>query len=818
MIHTGTDIIQAQDLYGGKYKQLAKKDFELAKKVVNSLVPIGGGPIDSDEYKNMISNYRLYNNHIELEDLKEVCDPFNAEGESITFFEKFIPINPATTKIDTLLGEELKRREIPKVIVINAKSIAKRDVELQNRYREASENIMEMIIEEESARLQNATDEQLQQIRQNYQNKLMPDDIDQTKFMSEIEILGNDIIKYATNKFNIRRLKNQGFKHGLLSDAETVWVGMYGGKPTIRLMNRPDVFWFKSKDTECIEDGDAAGSRTRMSIGKIFEIYGNVLSESDKEKLLKETSYGPLHKDDLPERNVIKHPRFKTVSDKYINNYGNLNELDDPNYGAYGNDLLHQDHIYNNQEVWVVHLEFKVQRKVGFHKTIHPEYNTPSTEIVDESFPIPPNATTRTYVNKFKDAKKLYSWTDEFGIYHSIEWNYITVIMEATRIHEDIFVNVREKPFQFVDPNDPYNVPKLGYHGLVYNATNAKSISLMGKIRPATYLYFIIIHQMVTLLSGINNNILAIDVDQLPDELLKEEGYEGAFAKALMLAKKGIYVFSSSQHDGNGVPNTRGKAMEVVPNTALREMMELANLASWLEGVIGSIAGISHQREGQMQRYTNATDNQQAIIASSNVTEIYFYNHMTVWNNVMQTYVNLFKNWAKDFLENNPDEEEIVLSYVLSDSGIQTLRISKKHLDDSVYGAFTTEGAGGKEYIDAMEQFLLPLVQNQMEGIEEISMILKSKAEGTSPEEMNKMITAFAAKRTKQRQREAQQQQEYQKQLVEENNRVREDLQAHEIEKIRIENELRTIRELRLKQMDAEIAREQKNKIEKNNN
>jgi len=67
------------------------------------------------------------------------------------------------------------------------------------------------------------------------------------------------------------------------------------------------------------------------------------------------------------------------------------------------------------------------------------------------------------------------------------------------------------KEHQFRSLDNPFDV-SLGYHGLVYNSMNATSTSLMDRMKPFQYLYFIIMHKLKKLIAQDKGKVFPFDI------------------------------------------------------------------------------------------------------------------------------------------------------------------------------------------------------------------------------------------------------------------------------------------------------------------
>lgn len=215
-----------------------------------------------------------------------------------------------------------------------------------------------------------------------------------------------------------------------------------------------------------------------------------------------------------------------------------------------------------------------------------------------------------------------------------------------------------------------------------------------------------------------------------------------------------------------------------------QDLNNLLQLLGWLDAQIGLACGVSPQREAQFSSNTNVSDNQQAIVQSSHITEHYFRKHNELWKKIMEAYI----NYAKIAWKN----KKIKRQYLLSDLTVQTLEISdtEKFLNSDM-GLFVTDSGKEFEYINQMSEMAKMMIQNGA-SVETVSYILKARAQGTSPEEIHKMITKMQLDSEARQQQASQAEQENQKQIAQMQIEAREDEQEHEIAitQMKIEGEL----------------------------
>ena len=769
-------------------KKLAN-DSEWGRKIMDYIAPAYLGSSSRWERNKMhVSNYKLYNNEIEHEDFDKWCKPYGIDVGQ--YDEEVMPFNKIPNKVNVLLGEEIIRDDEYTPMLLSQKDIIEKTEQLRNNTRQYVQSEIAKILEQVKMYTENISQEEYQQMVQEYNNQYMPDELDHKKFLTQKEMFAAKVLKYARYDQGLKNKKNLAFKHAIISDTECMYVGIDRGKPVITVVNPLNLFFQKGPEIEYIQDGDFAGQRMMMTRFDCLNTYGDDMKASDREKFERAfyvrqgTAISP---------NIDPHTQFENSLD-YRTPFAiaSAERIDNGEYGQHASDGSFSTTL---DLVEVVHVEWKTQRRVYFLTTYN-QYGEANVEIVDEQYPIPEEATRVKKVNKFGTVTTVYEWVNELTQTPVLAQElWIPRIWEGTRIEGDIFVNVREKPNQPMSIDDPYRCAKLGYIGKVFTNTNAKSISLMSRMRPFQILYFIAMHQLSKLLSQNQGKQLVLDQAQQP-EFDDPFGRDNTEMQLFYQSKGLIFTNSMSNSQGGSMPANRGQAVNAIDMSTTQDMLNLTMLCNWLDEQIGFAAGISREREGQIQKYTNASDNQQAIAQSSYITELYFNQHAELWGHVMYQYLNTFIIWARNWFEMNPTQTEMMLQYLLDDSSIEILKISPKELTEAEFGIVVALSSATQEYKTKMEQYIMPLIQNQMQGAEIVSQILKSRRDGTSPEKIHEMIKTMVSQQQEKEAQIQQQQAEQQERMLKMQEEAKATEHERELEKIAFEEELKKEREI----------------------
>jgi hypothetical protein len=724
---------------------------------------------DGASYRRKQSNYLLYNNVLNQEDFERECNPLGIEVGQ--FKDSIKPYNKTYNKIQVLLGEELKRKMDFKSVIVNSEGIKKKETMRTELLRQ----FIEREIEREKQRIMSryeqqnpppqqgqGSPEQQQQIMEEYQQGMMGE-VDKTLTPSEIEkymsteyqeareILVQKILNYLVRHLDLRQVMNDSFKHGLIAGEEWCWVGIVNGQPVSELLNPLNVFYHKSPETKYIQYGDYAGYRHRMSVADILNRWEEDLTEDDKERLEGDMMGVNGVRGDLigPEMKYFNHSIEYEYNKRWIGEEGS--------YGyAEGND-------------WeVTHVEWVSRAKVGFLTYIDSETGEEMIDMVSENFPIPEGSEASKNKDLNGNTKTIYIFPNG----DRLEWKWIPEVWEGTKIGYDIYVNIRKKSVQFRSIDNPYEV-KLGYHGLIYNNMNAPSVSIMDRMKPYQYLYFIVMHKLKKLIARDRGQVFGIDLSMIDERI-------GLEKTLYYLEEMDLDLFNSLQNaDQPGAAQRGGKLKGSVSRSNMQHIGGYIQLLQSLDIEIGEAAGVTKQREGQIGGYETATNAQQSIQQSSHITEIFFHLHSKHWEKVLSSLVQVCQFAWKS--------KNIVKQYVLDDLSRHTLRIVGEELNSADFGVYVSNSIRDAELIDTLKQMALPILQNEGK-ITDIIKIYKS----LSSSELEREFEQQEKERERKAQQAQQSEQAAAQQAMEAQKEMQERLFAHEIQKEEMETE-RTI-------------------------
>lgn len=175
------------------------------------------------------------------------------------------------------------------------------------------------------------------------------------------------------------------------------------------------------------------------------------------------------------------------------------------------------------------------------------------------------------------------------------------------------------KELQFRSKDNPNDV-SLGYHGVIYNATNASPVSLMDRMKPFQYLYFIVMHKLKELIAQDQGKVFHFDTTMVDPKI-------GLEKTLYYLKKLNIDFFNPLANADVPGQAQRGKISGETDMSNMQFILSYINILAALDNQISEVAGVSRQKEGQAAPSEAVTNVQSNIQMSSMVTEVYYRLH-----------------------------------------------------------------------------------------------------------------------------------------------------------------------------------------------
>lgn len=726
------------------FKDKIKSDYKWAKDTIDHLLL--NFSLDSTivntyhtDYHRKLSNYQLYNNQLNQADFARECNPLGLDVGQ--FADEIQPYNKTYNKIQVLLGEELRRPFNFRTILVNSEGVRSKLAHRDALIRQFVEAQVQRTIQQ----LTNIYPPE--QLEEASTTTLDPTQIDlymKSSYLDSKERLSAQILRYLYRQLDVKDKQNDGFKHACIAGEEIVYVSAFNSEPVLEIVNPLGFFSHKSPETKWIQDGLYAGYRTYMSPAQVLDRYGDYMTEEERKKI-DTTTVAPtgITNDAISGKHSYGHE------------YQDKNLTTTPYFeGSYSPSSI---------EDWLVeHVEWRSQRKVGF-LTISPLEDEPTTTIVSEDYEVPPTATKRAETKEYNRKVQLLEWQDELGTTYSLSWSYVPEVWQGTRIGRSIYVMVGPKEEQFRPLDNPYEV-KLGYHGIVYNAMNASSISLMDRMKPFAYLYFIVMHKLKKLIAQDQGKVFPFDVSMVDPKM-------GLEKTLYYLKELNIDFYNPLQNSQEPGLNQRGKVTTAIDLSNMQHIMNYVQLLSALDQQLSEVAGVTRQREGQIlptEAVTNAASNAQM---SSVITQIYFAAHDKLWEKVLTSLVQVAKQTWKD--------RAVAKQFVLDDLSTLTLQLSPDDLKDADIGVFIADSGKEVEMFDALKGMADGLLNTNRATFSDLIRMYKA----SSSEELQNLIENSEQKMRQQEQQLQQQQLEAQQQMQQSEQAFELEKQQREIDK-----------------------------------
>jgi hypothetical protein len=261
----------------------------------------GNQNIEADRI-NMKKNANLYfNNILDPIDVARVVNPHNIKDFVMPATFKHYKIeNP---KIQTLKGEELKRRFEWKVYVSNRDAVSKKEEEKKAQYFQfVSEKIKAEAFDEKSA------EEELKKL----QDYLMYD------WQDIREKSADQLLQYYSQYLDLKTQYSRAWENALLYGHEIISVDEHNLKPVVESCDPKTIFWLRSPENPYIDDNSGIQDSTNSS-----NYLSNSFLDSNKYNFNGYyDSYGNIR---------VVHVRWKSMRKigvlSYFDDQGNLLEM-----------------------------------------------------------------------------------------------------------------------------------------------------------------------------------------------------------------------------------------------------------------------------------------------------------------------------------------------------------------------------------------------------------------------------------------------------------------------------------------------------------
>lgn len=673
-------------------------------------------------YHNKAINYDLYNDILDTSDIERSCNHLGFKANNFPAKMQNYPLS--VPKIDVLLGEERKRRFDWSVQVINEEAISDRE---QSKKEEIKNFILQKIKSN-----QPLDKEELKRDIDRFKNYM------NYEWQDLVERRANHILTYLYKTRNLKEMFSRGFEDVLIAGEEIYCIDIKAGNPVVRKCNPLNIHTLRSGESPWINDADIIIEDGYYSIGQIIDDYHDDLTPTEISELENGLTFA-------------SREGLITIGQKDVN-VVTSNRLDEG--------LIEVDMSVNSQfggaydsegNIRVMRVVWKSMRKIGILEYQDEDGNW-FEKTVDEKYSKLPHET--------------------------VTWKWINEWWEGTRIGgssisgdtKSIYIKLQKRPIQYRSIHNK-SICHSGYVGLSYNTNTSKAKSLMDKMKPYQYLYNVFMYRTELAFAKAKGRIGKLDLAKMPPGWDVETwlGYAEV---------NGWLVEDSFNEATKGA--AQGKLAGQMSGSSTYLDLDLGNyiqqhimMLQFIENQLGQIAGISKQREGQIENRETVRGVERAVSQSNTITEKYFQLH----DNVKVQVMNLLLEAAKFAWKG----KEQILQYVSDDLTNQVFTIEgDESAMDFEAGVNLTSGSDTMELMQSLKEFAHAGLQNDKISFKEIMDIYMNPSIVST----RRKIEQAEINNANERQKQQQQAQELQTQSLEAAKKEAEAARLFEMSKI----------------------------------
>jgi len=653
-----------------------------------------------DDYYEIRTNMDLYNNILNTDDMISMCDPFGINNNDFPFEPQHYPV--ANSKINLLLGEEMKRKFDWKVRVINQDAVTEKEKEIKQMI---NEQFLEMVM---SKTPQDQMAEKIQEL----DNYLRYD------YQDLREKRATDLLNHIMEKENLKYKWNMGFLDGLVAGREVYALDIVNGEPRVRKCNPANVRIIRKGQSPDIQDADIILEWGYHSKGNVVDDYSDYLTDaevSEIEKMGVTMNSGADEAVAQGREPDLVAGTFSMIEDAD----GNLTPST-----ATADTLLSP--ISEDGAVLVTRVVWRSYRKIGKLKYYDRKTGEQLYRFVDEFY--------KPRIERGEEIEK-YIWVTDW-------W-------EGTRIGESIFVKMRPFPVKAYGINNPTGT-LCPYVGGDYTQEGEPTTSLMGRMKPYSYYYDFLMFKQWETLSKHKGVVGYLDLAMIPESWEIED--------ALYFADKmGWLPIDSFKEARKGAAtgtiagnmNANRSPMNFDMGNYLQQNMYILN---FIKEEISNISGVSRQREGAISSSELVGNTQRSVMQSSHITELYFQFHDRIKVAVLKAALEVAKHAYRG--------RKINVQYITDDMSQVLSEIDGNAIREIDYGLTVNNSL---EY-SQMQQMLMQLAQAGLQNDKvNFSQIMDIMTDPSISSVRRKIETAERQKLQEQQQ-QMQQQQELQAQ------------------------------------------------------
>lgn len=510
--------------------------------------------LDSNRNSMMLRLFEIYNSKFPASWFKHVLDPFSSKKEEYKQWAgKIRPANLIRPNVDFLRGE-YQKRDMDYHVEVRGEEGYSNFLEARRQvvFKNLSQHFINTVNDQFGS--DSDSDEYTPNTQVDTKPTQMPDELSeefQKKYKDLLAEQAQADMELIIEQQEIHEKLSDCFKDWAIVGEAYSWKGVYHDTVHYEHVSPLELDYDKSPHIKYIEDGSWACRRMYMTIPDVVDRYYEYLKPGDI--------------DDLENMSAITSP---AVFYNYMQN----------------------SKLYQYNKIPVYHFQWKGLQKIGKLKVQDPLTGQVFEDIVNDTYVANP----------------------ELG--ESVEWEWVTQILEGTRIGDTIYTEMGCPSYQANLIGD-LSKNKLSYNGKRFSDTHAENISIAKLGLPFQIMYVILFFTLEKTIAKSRGKIILIDKNTIPYTHGWDEERFFYYAEA-----QGWMLIDRNQ---TGVDKSWNQ-YQVLDLGLFEHIKELINTMTFIKTEYDEQLGISRQAKSQMAPSDSGDQAKQAVYQTSIMTEMIF--------------------------------------------------------------------------------------------------------------------------------------------------------------------------------------------------
>ena len=658
------------------------------------------------------SNLNVYKGIAVEDDLEKMFNPMDIEGITFPTSTKNYPI--CAPKIDLLVGEEYMRRDSWMIRSMNESAVSDK--------QDKQKDMLMQLVQQELTN-PNYSEEEAQKAISKLGKYL------KYNWKDAAELTASRLLSYIYKEQNLKKKFNDGMIDHLVTSREIYRIDEVNGEVIVEKCDPRQIHPLGFTNDFKIEDSDIIIQIHYLPVGKVIDEFYDFLSAEDIKYL--EGGIAVKRDEGVLNYNYVNPRLYYPV---------NLSD-DDPRLIEVDNEMANYGYVGpfdDKGNVRVVRTRWRGRRKLG----------------------------KLTYIDEFGDQQE--DWVSEHYVPdeakgEKVEWKWINEAHEGTKLAGRIYVKYGPRKFQMRHVNNKSKCD-LGFIG-----TDC-GVSMMSRMKPFQFAYNVYMRRLELLCARVGGPIIEIDTSKIPDDWDLDKWMYYMHILGYMVVdpfnegKKG-----TAQGKLAGNFNTTGKAINPEIGNYIQQNIAMLQ---YIETQLGTIAGVTKQREGQVDNRETASGVERAVTQSSHITERWFTIHEDTKRRVLQACIDVAKQIYKG--------KNVKADFILDDMSRVMLDFNGDDLVYTDFDIFVNSSSEDMRLRQTIEGLAQSMVQNGTSA-----SVLINTIKSDSIAEMSRLLEEAeeqAAKAAQEAEDKKLQTQQMVQQMINEDKAAERELKRYEID------------------------------------